>query len=172
MTQETKSYIKKATISNAEFIGQLVEAILGIVICIVGAVIGLSSETGFAGAALVLLVIGAYLAIGGLSGVIPYGIGALCEKGKYIAFDDEVLMIHSPNAKKCVKVPLSKIHSVKKNKAFSFDIMGAIWAKRKGCGSLLVEFENEKGKKDAALFGPIEACEAFIADLKGRIGNK
>ena len=171
MTEETKSYIKKAKISNAEFIGQLIEAILGLVLCVVGVVIVLTSEAGLSGAAIGLLLVGAYLLFGGLSGAIPYGIGALAEKGKYIAFDEEMLLVHSPNAKKCVKVALSKIQEVKKNKAFSFDIIGAIFGKSKGCGTVLVQYENEKGKQDAILFGPIEACEAFVKELKGRIGK-
>ena len=169
MANETNNYIKKATVSNAEFIGQLVEAALGLVLCVVGAVLGFASETGFSGIPLVVLLIGAYLLFGGLSGALPYGIGALCEKGKYIAFDDAELVIYSPNAKKCVRVPLSRINVVQKNKAFSFDLIGTVMGKRKGCGTVQLEYTNDKGQQDAALFGPIDACEDFIKTLKEKM---
>lgn len=171
MTQESSKYVKKATITNAEFIGQLVEMFLGIALCVAGAVIGFTSEAGFQGAAIVMLIVGAYLVIGGLSGIIPYGIGVLFEKGKYIAFNETTLVIHSPNAKKCVSVPLAKIKAVKKEKGFSLDIMGSLVLKLKGCGCVRVQYENEKGKRDEVVFGPIDGFKIFHKELSDRIGK-
>ena len=131
-------------------------------IAIVGAIIYFVAESMIA---YVLLLIGGYLLFCGVCGFFSYGIFAFLEKGRYIAFTNEELTIHSPIPKKCKSIELASIQSVSQHRTGSLDIFGMIWLKKTKTGSILIKYTKENGQTDAEIFGGIDNCKDFKVSM-------
>ena len=168
-----KNFIKKQAVSNVEFKAQIIEFLVGLAIAIVGLVLYFPSMASGEESliSLGIMLVGAYLGVSGISGIIPFGISMFFEKGKYIAFTEDELIIYSPNPKNCVNIPLKNIESIKRNKAFSIDFVSGIVGKTKGTGELIIEYKDSNGVDDSDSFGPIDGCDEFVKSLNKIIGK-
>ena len=168
--EQNREFIKKAKVSKSEFIAQIIEAGIGLALAIVGAIILFTSggleaiflEGDVSIPSIVLLLIGALLLINGVSGLLPYGIGMLMDQDEFIAFDNEVIYIHSANPNKCKTIPLNTVSAVGNAEIGTFDFMGRIVSAVANCGEIMITYHAANGDVDVEIFGPIDKFDDFM----------